>query len=110
MLLTLLACAAPVSPEEVDAVLALEGDPVAGADVYEAECLDCHEEDGEGMKSAALPEEVPELTDADLAEVILSGPWIMPNFINKLETQDIADVHAYLREQFGAYEEGGSEE
>lgn len=100
MILSLFACSAPIDPEQVDAVLALTGDTAAGAEVYEDECLDCHEEDGEGMAGAPLPEEVPELTDEELVEEILSGPWIMPNFVNILTEQQVADVHAWLRSKW----------
>jgi cytochrome c551 len=100
MLFTLFARAAHVDPEQVDAVLALTGDTGAGETVYEDECLDCHEEDGQGMGGASLPEEVPELTDQELVETILSGPWIMPNFVNLLSEQDVADVHAWLRQRW----------
>lgn len=39
----------------------------------------------------------PELTDEELVESILTGPLILPNFVNTLADQQVADVAAHLR-------------
>lgn len=104
MILLLLSCAASIEPEQVDAVLALTGDPDAGATVYKDNCVDCHEKNGEGIGDAVLPEKIPANTDEDVVENILAGPWIMPNFVNELDNQQVADVFAYLRATWGAYD------
>lgn len=96
-LVFLVGCAANIEPEQVDAVLALTGDAAAGATVYTDHCAECHDEDGAGRKGVVLAEVVPELTDEELVESILAGPSIMPNFVNTLDDQQVADVAAHLR-------------
>jgi mono/diheme cytochrome c family protein len=105
----LIGCAAPVDDAQVDAVLALTGDATVGEQVYTDNCVDCHEEDGEGMKAASLPEEIPGNPDEDIVRNILAGPWIMPNFVKKLDDQQVADVLAYLRATWGEWD-GTTEE
>jgi mono/diheme cytochrome c family protein len=95
-------CAAHVTTAQVDAVLALQGDSTHGATVYADNCVECHGTDGKKEKSAVLPDKIPANTDADVVGNILSGPWIMPNFVHKLSNQDVADVLAYLRATYGA--------
>jgi len=98
MMANLIGCAASVEPDAVDAVLELEGDSGLGAELYVQECTSCHEADGMGVNSAPLPDAVSASSDAELVEAILSGPGYMPNFIDTLESQDVADVIAYLND------------
>ncbi len=108
--LLLLACAAHIDPAQIDSVLALTGDADAGNQVYKDNCADCHDDDGRGQKSAILPDLIPANTDDDIVENILAGPSIMPNFVNHLEDQQVADVFAYLRATFGEYDPSLAEE
>jgi mono/diheme cytochrome c family protein len=80
------------------------GDAAHGEDLY-AGCAACHGPDGaggidiNGTLSADLREEIPEMTDAELENVIENGdgPAMPPQYD---DPQDIADVMAYLRETF----------
>jgi mono/diheme cytochrome c family protein len=81
----------------------LVGDPVAGATIYTQTCgrTDCHGADGSGSGSAEaadLADEVPSLTDAEIKSVIQNGFESMAP--QGLSDQEVADVIAYLREQF----------
>lgn len=99
--LALAACTADIEAEQVDAVLALQGTVEQGADVYDQECVQCHDEDGLGVKIAPLAYAVPEMSDEAVVYTILSGPLVMPNFERKLSDQAVADVLAFLRDQWG---------
>jgi cytochrome c551 len=81
----------------------IEGDPLRGEELYAA-CAGCHGPDGAGgidiggELSSDLRDEVPEMTDAELGDVIENGDGTMPPQYD--DPQDIADVIAYLRETF----------
>ncbi|MEQ1502340.1 MAG: cytochrome c [Myxococcota bacterium] len=93
-------CAAHVSSDQVAAVTALSGDPTRGQALYTDRCDECHHQDGHG-KGVDLPSAVSHHDAAALAQVVLSGPSIMPNFVHSLEPQQVADVVAYLTQAFG---------
>lgn len=82
-----------------------KGDAVAGADVYGVACVSCHGPDGDlgvetnGVAASDLNEEVPESSDAELADVIQNGEGEMA--ATGLDDTETADVIAYLRETFG---------
>ena len=83
--------------DKVDRVLARDGDPVAGARVWDAHCRECHAPDGTGTA------EGPDLTDdhdtADrLAEKILYGWGDMPGFEDNLSVRDVADLIAFVEQ------------
>ena len=84
-----------------------EGDPALGADVYDASCAGCHGAAGGGeaesgvVGAADLSEHVAETEDHHLEEVILDGVGEMPAI--DLSEEELADVIAYLRQEFGAY-------
>lgn len=102
LLLLLAGCTAKVPPATLSAVTALTGDPAAGEPIYKHHCLECHGVEGTKEKKAQLPSIVPKhMTDNDLQNDILAGPWIMPNFQKKLTHQQVADVVAYLRRTWG---------
>lgn len=86
---------------ETDAVV---GDAAAGATLFSQRCVACHGEDGtQGTNGAAdLPVVVPTLTDAEIADVLENGKGDMPAQTD--DPQEIADLIAYLRQEFG----GGS--
>ena len=77
----------------VDDILALEGDPVNGAEVYAANCASCHAADGSGGSGPNIQGED---EDAEVAEVVLEGEEDMPAFDGDLTDQEIADVVAYV--------------
>ena len=72
-----------------------EGDATAGADLYTSNCSSCHGADGEGGFGPALTHSTHELSEADLADVIVNGQGDdMPGF--NVSDQEVADVIAYL--------------
>jgi cytochrome c551 len=82
-----------------------KGDATAGADVYAGTCAACHGADGtlgvetNGVAAADLPDEVNELSDAELTDVIQNGKGEMP--AQPLDDTETADVIAYMHEQWG---------
>lgn len=82
----------------------IEGDAARGEDLYAA-CTGCHGPDGaggidiNGTLSTDLRAEIPEMTEAELEDVIKNGEGTMPPQYD--DPQDIADVIAYLLETFG---------
>lgn len=82
-----------------DAILALTGDSANGESLYPT-CAACHGSDGSGGIGPSLIEEVPELSDAEIAGAIKNGVGDeMPP--QSFEDQEIADILAYLRATFG---------
>ena len=80
------------------------GDSANGETLYSNTCASCHGADGQlGVKVADVPSadltlEVPDQTDAQLTDVMMSGYGQMgPQFT---DTQDAADCLAYLRATF----------
>jgi mono/diheme cytochrome c family protein len=80
-----------------EAILALEGDAVAGADVYDAECSLCHGLNGEGASGPTMAAAVEPHDRASLVDVLLQGAGDMPSF-EELPDQDVADVVTYLED------------
>lgn len=74
-----------VDPDRVDVVLGLTGDPVAGENVYQANCRGCHSDPG---SFSGVPE-------AAQAAAILEGQGSMPSF-GGLDDQSVADLLAYI--------------
>jgi mono/diheme cytochrome c family protein len=79
------------------------GDATHGEELF-AVCAGCHGPDGAGgidiggTLSSDLRDEVPEMTEAELEDVIKNGDGAMPPQYD--DPQDIADVIAYLLETF----------
>jgi mono/diheme cytochrome c family protein len=95
----------PDHHERTEAVLALEGDAVAGEPVFTGTCgvSTCHGADGNTPgtpQTAKLGDEVPGNPDSFLADIILKGDGPMPPQ-TQLSDQEIADVIAHLRVLFG---------
>ncbi len=96
LLLGLAACGG----RDPDDILALDGDPAAGAEVFASRCARCHGDDGRGTERGPdLAEEVPDASDEDLVDQIVNGGWDMPAI--DVTDQEAADVLAFLRETFG---------
>lgn len=84
-----------------DAILALTGDPVAGEQVYDANCSFCHGVDGlGGANGPSLVERLATIDEAAIVTVLLEGAGNMSAF-SSLEDQQLADVSAYIRQAFG---------
>lgn len=85
----------------VERVLARDGDPVAGEQVYAEACAGCHGDDAAGgVGPGGL--EGPDLrgiddTDAELADKILWGWGAMDPMRDVLGVGEVADVIAWLR-------------
>ena len=89
-----LACTADVDPEQLDAILALEGDPDAGDSLFVEDCEGCHGPGGDGSASAVALEG----GDSEgTADALLAGPGVMPSFADESD-QDLADLVAYVDE------------
>jgi mono/diheme cytochrome c family protein len=91
------------NPNQTPPALELDGDPKAGATIFEKTCgaATCHGPDGSGGTTNAkdLREVVPELSDRKIVKVMTAGYLVMPP--QRLEDQEMADVLAYLREEWG---------
>jgi len=102
LILSLVACGSPDYSN---------GDAVAGADVYAASCESCHGADGKlgvqvgGVAAADLVFETGDLTDDELARVILDGEGTMP--AQSLDDTETADCIAYMRATFTGSDTGG---
>lgn len=85
---------------EVDAILALTGDPDAGETTYLNVCGNaiCHGADGVSGPGGNLAVIVPDSSDAQIVTVVIEGEGSMP--AQNIEDQAVADVLAYLRATF----------
>jgi len=97
MLLGAVACGITEETDRAEAILALESDSLAGADVYDVECSVCHGLRGEGASGPTMAAAVEPHDRASLVDVLLEGVGDMPSF-EELPDQDIADVVTYLDE------------
>jgi mono/diheme cytochrome c family protein len=104
LVLALFGCTSePGAEAEAGTEGGIEGDAVRGEQLF-ATCAGCHGPDGAGgidiggTLSSDLRDEVPEMTEAELEDVIKNGDGAMPPQYD--DPQDIADVIAYLLETF----------
>jgi len=79
--------------------------PTAGAAIFHANCIVCHQADGRGSKQVGTPDFTQAggpLTqpDAVLIHQIVFGGKVMPPFGHVLPPPEINDVLAYLRQAF----------
>jgi mono/diheme cytochrome c family protein len=78
-----------------------EGESVNGAQVYADSCAGCHSADGTGATGPSLVEKVPQMSDADLLDVIENGVGSMPDM--GLSTPEADAVFLYVRGEFGEF-------
>ena len=76
--------------EEVDAVT-----------VYMSYCSGCHASDGTGASGPSLTDSVPELSDADLMDILQNGTGSMA--APSLNEAEEDALFLYLRDRFGEY-------
>lgn len=101
--LTLAACGDDGGDGDAHPSLDLDGDAVAGADVYDSTCAGCHGADGTGGSGSDLTAVVPGQSREDLVLVLVNGidGTSMVSYDDTLEDQEIADVVAYLLDEWG---------
>jgi mono/diheme cytochrome c family protein len=81
------------------------GDPVLGKGIYQALCLRCHGENGEGGAMPGVgavpalkdPDWQARFTDAQMARSIALGKGAMPSFMQDLDRDKLAAVIAHIR-------------
>ena len=79
---------------------ALEGDAVAGEDLYNSSCAGCHGADGTGVSGPDLTSGlVSGMSDDAISDVIANGEGSMPAITS--DDQEIADIVAFLRAEWG---------
>lgn len=87
---------------------AIEGDIVAGQEIYEAECSICHGDSGEGGAGTALgnPGMLAMTSDPFIRYAIENGRQgtDMPAFIDDLSSTDIDNVTAFIRSKATGWE------
>ena len=84
-----------------EAVLELDGDADAAADVFSTRCTGCHGTDGTGSGFApSLYDRVPLRDDRSLLQTLLQGRGNMPAWAEQLDDQQLADLRALLRRRF----------
>lgn len=88
--------------ERAATILALTGDAAAAQSNYSSVCSACHGPDGAGVApNPALTDRVPALTDEEIVLTILEGKGNMDAYDTTFKNQQIADLLAYLRTNFG---------
>lgn len=88
---------------DVDNILMLSGDADNGAMIYSSKCAVCHGAMGEGGVGVALKTEAAEESDEEIVEDVLEGisGTEMPAFRSQLTDQEVADLLAFIRRDFG---------
>lgn len=98
---------APACSEEnpdTDAILALSGDTANGKLAYDNNCASCHMADGSGNDSLNYPslaEHAKHESDSEIITIVLDGEGAMPSFRANLSDQEVADILAYMRAEWG---------
>ncbi len=94
------ACSEEENPK-TEGILELSGDAADGKLTYDNNCSSCHGADGTGNGSApSLAEHASHESDSEIVTIILDGEGSMPSFSN-LSDQEVANILAYIREQWG---------
>ncbi|MFZ3579906.1 c-type cytochrome [Virgibacillus sp. DJP39] len=74
----------------------VQGNAEDGQEIYKANCLSCHGQEGAGASAPALTGG--ELTYDQIVQQVKNGGGGMPAFEDQLSEQEIADVSAYVAE------------
>jgi mono/diheme cytochrome c family protein len=86
----------------IRAIQALTGGSAAGGERFAENCARCHGDDGGGTDRAPnLQDRVPLRDDESLLRTLIQGKGGMPRWGERLGDQDLADVLAFLRQEFG---------
>lgn len=88
-----------------NSILAAEGDPVAGEDVFrntseDRSCTDCHGESGEGGQGPNLEGVFASKTTWQALNTVINGRGQMPAWGETLTDQQLTDLFAYLTQTF----------
>ncbi len=81
-------------------------DPAAGKLIFQANCVVCHQPDGKGSKQVGTPDFTQaggplSKPEAALINQVTNGGKVMPPFGHVLPQQDILNVLAFVRQNFG---------
>lgn len=89
----------------IEEIQALTGVPADGETVYTSattgNCASCHATDGTGGIGSDLTDKVPGLDEEAAIEIVLNGEGLMGAYDGFLTDQQIADVVAYIYDEFG---------
>ena len=99
----LLSFMAACSIDRVADIEELVGDPELGAAVYQAECGGCHGPEGEGLSGPAMADVTPLHTDSEFISIVLFGVGDTMPAHEYMSDQEIADVLAWSRQEFGEF-------
>ena len=87
----------------INAVGMLPGDAMAGALLFEDNCVRCHGDDGRGTERApSLFERVPMRADESILRTIIQGKGGMPTWGAEFDDTQLSHLLAFLRETFGS--------
>lgn len=82
------------------AAAAVTGDAASGEAKFASSCAGCHGADGTGVTGPDLTTGlVSDHTEAELSDIIANGSGGMPPITS--EEQDVADIVAYIVDQWG---------
>lgn len=77
-----------------------QGDPEAGAAVFENNCMSCHGSEGSGGSAPALQGNDTASNHDEVVDIVTNGAdGGMPAFEGQLSEQEINDVAAYVSQQ-----------
>ena len=89
------------APARATALLELPTDVASGEVSFQERCTPCHGSEGNGTSAGpSLFERVPNLEDQAVAETLLLGKSPMPSW-SHLEDAELANLTAYVRDEFG---------
>lgn len=71
-----------------------ETTPRTGQEIHDGMCMGCHSSNG-----IQLSDEIPDLSDAELEDIIINGTGSMPP--QTMTEEELASLMTYLREQYG---------
>jgi len=72
----------------------------SGEELYNSFCASCHAVDGSGTSAGSALDELNEMSDGELADIIIYGEYEMPGFPS-LSDGEVDDIIVYMRDTFG---------